>query len=78
MVLSVRRETGGRGGQTGTTVTGLGFEDAQLRAMAALLKRRCGTGGTVKEGIIEIQGDRVDLLLRELEAQGYRVKKSGG
>jgi translation initiation factor 1 len=49
-----------------------------LRELAGALKRRCGTGGTVKDGVIEIQGDHRDAVIGELEAKGYTVKRAGG
>jgi translation initiation factor 1 len=52
--------------------------DAALAALASELKRRCGTGGTAKDGVIEIQGDHRDLLVAELEQRGYTVKRAGG
>ena len=77
-IVRVRRETKGRGGKTVTVVTGLSLDDGGLAALGTELKRRCGTGGTVKEGDILIQGDHVDLLVAELEKRGYRVKRAGG
>lgn len=77
-IVRVRRETKGRGGKTVTVVTGASCDEAALKALAGELKRRCGSGGTVKEGIIEIQGDFCDLLVAELAGRGYTVKRAGG
>ena len=77
-IVRIRRESKGRGGKTVTVVSGIPVDDAGLKMVAALLKKRCGTGGTVKEGIIEIQGDHRELLLAELAARGYKVKAAGG
>lgn len=77
-VVRVGRETKGRKGKGVTLVTGLPLAPEALAALAGELKRRCGTGGTVKEGVIEIQGDHRDRLLGELQGRGYRVKKAGG
>jgi len=77
-IIRVRRETKGRGGKTVTTATGFAFASDQLRALAGELKRKCGSGGGVKEGTIEIQGDHRDQLVAELEARGFRVKRAGG
>ena len=76
-IVRVRRETKGRGGKTVTVVTGLPGDDA-LTALAGELKRRCGTGGTVKDGVIEIQGDHCDLMVTELTRRGFTVKRAGG
>ncbi len=77
-VARVRRETKGRGGKTVTAVSGLSLPATELKELAGNLKRRCGTGGALKDGVIEIQGDHVQLLLAELEKLGFRAKKSGG
>ncbi len=77
-IARVRRETKGRGGKTVTTVSGVPLADAELKALATELKRRCGTGGSLKDGVIEIQGDHVQLLLDELLKRGFKAKKSGG
>jgi translation initiation factor 1 len=77
-VVRVRRETKGRGGKTVTVVTGAPGDEAALKALAGELKRRCGSGGTVKEGIIEIQGDFCDLVVAELAGRGFTVKRAGG
>ena len=76
--VRVRRETKGRGGKTVTVVSGVPGEDAALKELAGELKRRCGTGGTAKEGVIEIQGDHCDLLVAELARRGFKVKRAGG
>lgn len=77
-IVRIRRESKGRGGKTVTVVTGISLEGEALKALAKELKRRCGTGGTLKEGTIEIQGDHVDSLLTELLRRGFAVKRSGG
>ncbi|UYZ83361.1 translation initiation factor Sui1 [Entomomonas sp. E2T0] len=77
-VVRIRRETKGRGGKTVTTITGIPLPESELKDLATALKRRCGTGGTLKEGIIEIQGEHVELLMQELVKRGFNVKKSGG
>lgn len=77
-IVRVRRETKGRGGKTVTVILGVPVDEQQLRALAGELKRRCGTGGTVKDGTIEIQGDHCNLLSSELERRGFRVKRAGG
>ncbi|HGM5581361.1 TPA: translation initiation factor Sui1 [Pseudomonas putida] len=77
-IARVRRESKGRGGKTVTTITGVPLPLEQLKDLASTLKRRCGTGGALKDGVIEIQGDHVELLLAELIKQGFKAKKSGG
>lgn len=77
-IARVRRETKGRGGKTVTTVTGVPLPEAELKELASALKKRCGCGGGLKGGVIEIQGDIVDLLLEELAKRGFKAKKSGG
>jgi len=77
-IARVRRESKGRGGKTVTTVTGVPLAEAELKELASALKRRCGTGGALKDGVIEIQGDHVHLLLDELTKRGFKAKKSGG
>ena len=76
--VRVGRETKGRRGKGVTTVSDVPLDEAGLAELAARLKQRCGTGGTVKDGRIEIQGDQRDRLAAELEALGYRVKRVGG
>lgn len=77
-VVRIRRETSGRKGKGVTTISGVPLAASELKALAKQLKKRCGTGGAVKGGIIEIQGDHRQELKRELEAQGYTVKLAGG
>ncbi|MCQ4234438.1 translation initiation factor Sui1 [Pseudomonas stutzeri] len=77
-IARVRRESKGRGGKTVTTITGVPLVEAELKELASALKRRCGTGGALKDGVIEIQGDHVQLLLDELIKRGFQAKKSGG
>jgi translation initiation factor 1 len=77
-VVRVRRETGGRGGKTVTAIYGVPLPEAKLKDLAGELKRLCGTGGTIKEGTIEIQGDHRDRIVAALEQRGYTVKLAGG
>ncbi|UXJ53372.1 translation initiation factor Sui1 [Pseudomonas citronellolis] len=77
-IVRVRRETKGRGGKTVTTVSGVPLAEDALKELATALKKRCGTGGALKDGVIEIQGDHVELLLEELAKRGFKAKKSGG
>lgn len=76
--VRVGRETKGRGGKGVSVITGLRLSVAELDAMAKELKRRCGTGGTVKDGAIEIQGDHRDTLVAWLRERGFDAKRSGG
>jgi translation initiation factor 1 len=76
--VRVGRQTQGRKGKGVTVITGLPFAGEALEKIASDLKRKCGSGGTVKDGIVEIQGDHRDLLVEELGKLGYRVKRSGG
>jgi len=77
-VIRVRREVKGRGGKTVTGASGFQLDDNGLKRLAAELKRRCGTGGSVKDGEILIQGDHRESLLAELRQKGFAVKCSGG
>jgi len=78
ITLKVGRETAGRKGKAVTTVFDTPLDETELQALAAKLKQKCGTGGTVKDGRIEIQGDQRDRIVAELEKLGYRVKRVGG
>ncbi len=77
-VVRVGRETKGRRGKGVTTVYDLPLDEAGVQELAARLKQLCGTGGTVKAGRIEVQGDHRDRLVAELERMGYRAKRTGG
>lgn len=76
--VRVGRETKGRGGKGVTVITGLRLSVAELEAIAGELKRRCGSGGTVKEGVIEIQGDHRDAIVEALRARGFDARRAGG
>lgn len=76
--VRLQRQTKGRGGGTVIVITGIPLPEPALKELAGTLKKRCGCGGTVKNGIVEIQGDHRDLLLNELQGRGYRVKLAGG
>ena len=76
--VKVRREVAGRGGKAVTTVSGVPVDDAGLKELASRLKKRCGVGGSVKHGVIEIQGDHRDVVIQILEAEGYRPVRAGG
>jgi len=77
-IVRIGRETKGRKGKGVTTISGLPGGEAEVKAMAARLKRCCGSGGSVKDGLILIQGDHRTTLEAELTRQGYRVKLAGG
>ena len=77
-IVRVRRETKGRGGKTVTTVSGVPLGGEALRNLASDLKRRCGTGGTAKDGVIEIQGDHRETIVAELSRRGFTAKLAGG
>jgi translation initiation factor 1 len=76
--VKVRREVAGRRGKGVTTVSGVPVDDAGLKQLAGKLKKRCGVGGSVKNGVIEIQGDHRDLIMQMLEAEGYKPVLAGG
>lgn len=76
--VRVGRETKGRKGSGVTVIRGLALPDEELRNLAGQLKRSCGAGGTVRDGVVEIQGDHRDTIVRELSARGWKVKRAGG
>jgi translation initiation factor 1 len=76
--VRVERQTKGRKGKGVSLITGLPLAGAELKSLAGELKRACGCGGTVKDGVIEIQGDNRELIVAELKKRGYDAKKSGG
>lgn len=77
-IVRIRRETKGRGGKTVTSVSGVPLDTPALKNLAKSLKSRCGTGGSVKDGVIVIQGDHRETLVQEMKKQGYTVKLAGG
>lgn len=77
-IVRVGRETKGRKGKGVTVVTGVPVPLAELETIGTQLKKRCGSGGTVKDGVIEIQGDHRDLVVEELKKLGFTVKRAGG
>ena len=77
-IVRLMRETKGRKGKGVTLINGLPLDAASLKKLAKSLKQRCGSGGSVKNGVIEIQGDQRDALEKELVALGYTVKRAGG
>ena len=77
-VVRVSRETKGRKGKGVTLISGIPLPEAELNAYTKELKAKCGTGGTVKDGVVEIQGDQRDILVLLLQHKGWVVKRSGG
>jgi translation initiation factor 1 len=77
-IVRVGRSTAGRKGKGMTVVTGIPLDERRLKQLARALKRKCGSGGTVKAGTIEIQGDHRETLTAALKARGYAVKRTGG
>ncbi len=77
-IVRIRRESKGRRGKTVTTISGVPLAADALRELAGELKRLCGTGGSLKDGVIEIQGDHRDALAEALRSRGYSVKLAGG
>jgi translation initiation factor 1 len=77
-IVRVGRETKGRKGAGVTIVTGVPIRPSELAELASRLKKKCATGGTVRDGVIEIQGDHRDKVVAELTTLGYKVKRAGG
>lgn len=77
-IVRIRRETKGRKGKGVTTIQGLPLGEDDLKNLARRLKQLCGSGGSVKQGVIEIQGDQREVVKAELEKLGYTVKLAGG
>jgi len=77
-IVRISRSTKGRKGKGVSVITGIPADAGQLKRIAKTLKQKCGSGGTVKAGVIEIQGDHRDLLMAELKGMGYTVRRSGG
>ncbi len=78
VVLRVSRETKGRGGKAVTVIRGLQADVATVATLGKELRTLCGSGGTVKEGVIEVQGDHRERVIAHLAASGWRAKASGG
>ena len=76
--VRVQPTRGGKGGKTVTVIRGLDLDPAGFKSLLKKLKTRIGSGGTVKEELIELQGDQVDLALELLSKEGYRPKRAGG
>jgi translation initiation factor 1 len=76
--VRVARETKGRAGKGVTVVTGLALPASELEALARALKQRCGSGGTIRDGVIEIQGEHRDTVVAELARRGIAAKRAGG
>lgn len=77
-IVRISRETKGRGGKVVTVVRGLEMDSASLEKMARQLKASCGSGGAVKGGVVEVQGDHCDKVLALLAGHGFKVKRAGG
>lgn len=77
-VVRVSRETKGRGGKAVTVVRGVALAADLLLQLGKQLRTACGAGGTVKDGVIEVQGDHADHVVQLLQAQGHNVKRAGG
>lgn len=77
-IVRVQRESKGRKGKTVTLISGVPLEDTALKTLMGDLKRSCGAGGSLKDGIIEIQGDHRDAIVAELKKRGFPVKLAGG
>lgn len=77
-IVRLMRETKGRKGKGVTLITGLPLDHGELKTVAKSLKQKCGSGGALKNGVIEIQGDHRDILEKELVHLGYKVKRAGG
>lgn len=76
--VRVQPTRGGKGGKTVTVIRGLDLDSAGFKTLLKKLKTRIGSGGTAKDGVIELQGDQVDLALELLSLEGYRPKRAGG
>ncbi|HYP04051.1 MAG TPA: translation initiation factor [Cyanobium sp.] len=76
--VRVQRTKAGKGGKMVTTITGLELPEGEAQALLKRLKSGAGTGGTLRDGVIELQGDQVAAALAELEKEGFRAKRAGG
>ena len=76
--VRIQRETKGRGGKAVTLVKGLALDDTEMVTLAKQLKAACGSGGTVKDGVVEVQGDHVEKVMAWFTQRGHKVKRAGG
>lgn len=77
-VVRVSRQTKGRGGKSVTLIKGLALDSIALALLGKQLRTACGSGGTVKDGVIEVQGDHCELVVEELRKHGHNAKRLGG
>lgn len=77
-IVRIQRQTSGRKGKGVCVISGLDLDDVALAQLAAELKKKCGCGGSLKDGVIEIQGDKRDILKQLLEEKNFKVKLAGG
>ena len=77
-VVRVSRQTKGRGGKSVTLITGLALDATALALLGKQLRTACGSGGTVKDGVIEVQGDHCELVMEALKKHGHHPKRTGG
>ena len=77
-IVRISLDTKGRKGKGMTILSGILLKNSELKGLAKELKKKCGVGGAVKDGNIEVQGDQRDLLIKILTEQGFKVKRSGG
>ncbi|MDM8516808.1 translation initiation factor Sui1 [Desulfobacterales bacterium HSG16] len=77
-IVRLMRQTKGRKGKGVTLITGISLDNEGLKKLVKSLKQKCGSGGSIKNGVIEIQGDKRDVLEKELSRLGYKTKRSGG
>ncbi len=77
-IVRIQRQSKGRAGKTVTVISGVPLDGEKLHTLYVELKRMCGAGGTVKDGMIEIQGDHRDLVFAEIKKRGFQVKLAGG
>ena len=76
--VRIQRETKGRKGAGVTLITGIPLPEAELKELHKALKKKCGVGGAIKEGVLELQGDQREVLLKALQGKGWDVKIAGG
>lgn len=77
-IVRVRKEVAGRKGKAVTVIAGVPADGLELLGLAKDLKKLCGSGGTLKEGVIEVQGEHVEKVMAHLQGRGYTVKRAGG